>query len=86
MKMSRELKEIERLREVISNLQEEIKLLTFDSVLNNRKNNDLKKKSQMRRNNMQRAREELALMKRKNDFSNINMVMAMLNTGADDEE
>lgn len=86
MKMSRELKEIERLREVISNLQEEIKLLTFDSVLNNRKNNDLKKKNQMRRNNMQRAREELALMKRKNDFSNINMVMAMLNTGADDEE
>lgn len=86
MKMSRELKEIERLREVISNLQEEIKLLTFDSVLNNRKNNDLKKKSQMRRNNMQRARKELALMKRKNDFSNINMVMAMLNTGADDEE
>lgn len=86
MKMSRELKEIERLREVISNLQEEIKLLTFDSVLNNRKNNDLKKKSQMRRNNMQRAREELALMKRKNDFSNINMVMAMLNTGGDDEE
>lgn len=86
MKMSRELKEIERLREVISNLQEEIKLLTFDSVLNNRKNNDLKKKSQMRRNNMQRARKELALMKRKNDFSNINMVMVMLNTGADDEE
>ena len=86
MKMSRELKEIERLREVISNLQEEIKLLTFDSVLNNRKNNDLKKKSQMRRNNMQRARKELALMKRKNDFSNINMVMAMLNTAADDEE
>ena len=86
MKMSRELKEIERLRGVISNLQEVIKLLTFDSVLNNRKNNDLKKKSQMRRNNMQRARKELALMKRKNDFSNINMVMAMLNTGADDEE
>lgn len=84
--MNRELKEIERLRGVISNLQEEIKLLTFDSVLNNRKNNDLKKKNQMRRNNMQRAREELALMKRKNDFSNINMVMAMLNTGADDEE
>lgn len=86
MKMSRELKEIERLREVISNLQEEIKLLTFDSTLNNRKNNDLKKKSKMRRDNMERARKELALMKRKNDFSNINMVMAMLNTGADDEE
>lgn len=84
--MNRELKEIERLRGVISRLQDEIKLLTFDSVLNNRKNNDLKKKSQMRRNNMQRARKELALMKRKNDFSNINMVMAMLNTGADDEE
>ena len=84
--MNRELKEIERLREVISNLQEEIKLLTFDSTLNNRKNNDLKKKSKMRRDNMERARKELALMKRKNDFSNINMVMAMLNTGADDEE
>ena len=84
--MNKELKEIKRLRSVISNLQERIKLLEFDASQNNRKNDDLKKKALMRRNNMKKAKEELSLMKKKNDFSNINIVIAMLNTGGDDEE
>jgi hypothetical protein len=71
-------KEIERLRGVVDELQEKIKLLTFDNYEEKRKIRKLKKIIVASNKNKQNVKEKLLLMKRLNDFSNINEVLAML--------
>lgn len=78
-------KEIERLRGVVDNLQEKIKLLKFDNDEEKRKVSKLKEKIAASNKNKQNVKEKLLLMKRLNDFSNINEVLAMLHNEVKDE-
>ena len=62
----------------IDKLQEEIKLLKFDVSKNLSVIRDLKGTLKRRNQTIERARQELYLMKRQNDYSNINYVIFML--------
>ena len=70
---------------VISNLQDKINLLKFDVMQLNGENGTLRRRLKNRGKNIKRAKEELAHMKRTNDFSKVNNVLSMLREGFDDE-
>ena len=72
---------IKEQRKAISKLQDEIKLLKFDNAENLRKINNLKERLRRRNETVKNIRAELMAMKRKRDFSNINVVLAMLSEG-----
>lgn len=73
--------QLERQKEVIGELQEKINFLKFDISQLLKEKADLKKKLIGRKTTIKNTRAELMTMKRKNDFSNINSVIAMLNAG-----
>ena len=72
-------KTIGKLQDTISILKFEISQLAAEKrSLNFRLNNSYK--------NTREVKKELLSMKRKNDFSNINLVLMMLKTGQENEE
>ena len=69
----------------IDNLQEIINLLKFDLSQIRKENQILKYRLKHRKENIKNIRVELISMKRNNDYSNINNVLAILNEGWEDE-
>lgn len=78
-------KVIELQMKTISKLQDEIKLQKFDLSALRNENRSLKEKLRCRKENIKNIRSELMKMKRKDDFSNINSVLAMINEGWEEE-
>lgn len=76
---------IKRQMKTIDNLQEIINLLKFDLSQIRKENQLLKITLKRRKNNLKNIRIELTIMKRNNDYSKINNVLAMLNEGWEDE-
>jgi maltodextrin utilization protein YvdJ len=66
---------------VIDKLQDKINLLKFDISENLKEIVVLKRKLNNRNENIKNIRAELMSMKRKNDFTDINKVIAMVNDG-----
>jgi chromosome segregation ATPase len=79
-------KQLERQKETISKLQDRIKLLRFDISQLNSEKIELNEKLRKRRDNVKNVRAELMTMKRTENFSRINSVLAMLKAGFEDEE
>ena len=76
---------IKRQMKTIDNLQEIINLLKFDLSQIRKENQILKYRLKHRKENIKNIRVELISMKRNNDYSNINNVLAILNEGWEDE-
>lgn len=76
---------IKRQMKTIDNLQEIINLLKFDLSQIRKENQLLKLTLKRRKKNLKNIRIELTIMKRNNDYSKINNVLAMLNEGWEDE-
>ena len=76
---------IKRQMKSIDNLQEIINLLKFDLSQIRKENQILKYRLKHRKENIKNIRVELISMKRNNDYSNINNVLAILNEGWEDE-
>lgn len=76
--------ELIRQRNVIDKLQETIKLLKFDVGDGLKEIRRLKERLKRKEETQKNIRAELMKMKRKNDFSDINKVLAMSNDGWSD--
>lgn len=87
MKEIKELNnQLERQKTVIAELQEKINLQNFDLVQLRKEIRELNEKLKCRKINMKNIRIELMHMKRTNDFTRINSVIAMLKDGLEDYE
>ncbi len=76
---------IEIQMKTISQLQDKNNLLKFEISQLNKEKNSLKEKLKNRKENIKNVRAEVMKMKRTNDFSNINKVLAMLCAGWSEE-
>jgi flagellar biosynthesis/type III secretory pathway chaperone len=80
MKERQELiNQLYRQKDTIAKLQETNNFQKFDLSELRKEVQSLKKKLKCRKDNIRNVRAELMKMKRKDDFSNINSVLAMLN-------
>lgn len=79
-------RQLKRQKETINKLQDRIKLLSFDISQLNREKIELNEKLRRRKENVKNVRAELMTMKRTENFSRINSVLAMLKAGFEDEE
>ena len=77
--------QLERQKKIIGELQEKINFLKCDISQLTREKAELSQKLKRRRDNTRNVRAELMKMKRKEDFSNINSVLAMLNDNWSEE-
>lgn len=86
MKEQKELEnQLYRQKKVVAELQDKINLLKFDVIQANKENKSLKEKLKCRKENIKNIRAELVTMKRKNDYTKINNVLAMLNAGWEED-
>ena len=76
---------IKKQMETISKLQGEIKLHLFEISELKKERHKLNEKLSNRKENIKNIRVELMSMKRRNDFTEINKILAMLNGGWEDE-
>lgn len=70
----------------ISKLQDDIKVQNFEIAQLRREKRELSETLKRRNENIKNVRVELSLMKRTNDYSNINKILAMLPAGWDYED